>query len=63
MKRYRIQYEDEMALEVEGALVNKGAGVYWLCTQQGQPILQFTVDEVATVEEVESPQEELAKCA
>lgn len=52
MKRYRIKYQDDMAMDVEGELVSKGAGIYWLCTSQGQPILQFDLDEVSTVEEL-----------
>lgn len=52
MKRYRIKYQDSMAMDVEGDLVSKGAGVYWLCTAKGQPILEFDLEEVSTVEEL-----------
>lgn len=52
MKRYRISYQDSMAMDVEGDLVSKGAGVYWLCTAKGQPILAFDLEEVSTVEEL-----------
>lgn len=52
MKRYRIQYLDEMALEVEGSLESKGGGIYWVCSSLGQPILQFDLEEVSTVEEL-----------
>jgi hypothetical protein len=52
MKRYRISYQDSMAMDVEGTLVSKGAGVYWLCTAKGQPILAFDLEEVSTVEEL-----------
>ncbi len=55
MKRYRIQYQDGTALEVEGALVARGSGVYWVCSAAGQPILQFELDEVDTVEELGAP--------
>lgn len=41
-----------MAMDVEGTLVSKGAGVYWLCTAKGQPILAFDLEEVSTVEEL-----------
>jgi hypothetical protein len=52
MKRYRISYQDSMSMDVEGTLVSKGAGVYWLCTAKGQPILAFDLEEVSTVEEL-----------
>jgi hypothetical protein len=52
MKKYRIMYRDSFSMDVEGNLVFKGAGVYWLCTPQGQPILQFDLEEVNTVEEL-----------
>ncbi|HSI61599.1 MAG TPA: hypothetical protein VLE43_13690 [Candidatus Saccharimonadia bacterium] len=61
MKRYRIKYQDSMAVDVEGNLVCRGSGVYWLCTAKGQPILEFDLEEVSTVEELpteNSPEEE-----
>ena len=52
MKKYRIMYRDSFSMDVEGDLVSKGAGIYWLCTSQGQPILELDLEQVNTVEEL-----------